>query len=74
MQTHSVGLSPSEAASLGDLASQFPGVSLHLIHLSVLRIGIRTALHDRAAVEAELARIQSERRARRQGSRQEGAR
>lgn len=69
MRTHSVSLSSSEAAALEDAAAQHPGASLHLIHLAVLRIGVRAAREDRAALAAELLRIQDERRARRQTAR-----
>ena len=70
MQTLSVTLS-HEATSLEDLAAQYPGASLHVIHLAVLRVGIRAALQDRAVVDVELARIHEERRARRQNTRTE---
>jgi hypothetical protein len=70
MQTLSVTLS-HEATSMEDLAAQYPGASLHVIHLAVLRVGIGAALQDRKVVEAELARIQDERRVRRQNARTE---
>jgi len=72
MQTLSVNLS-HEATSLEDLAARYPGASLHLIHLAVLRVGIGAALEDREVLGAELTCILEERRVRRQTTRTEQA-
>jgi hypothetical protein len=69
MRTQSVVLSEADGASLDALAARYPGASLHLIHLAVLRVGLRLTKQDRTLVRHELAQIQQERRARRQSAR-----
>lgn len=69
MRTQSVVLSAAEGTALDILAARHPGASLHLIHLAVLRIGLRTAREDAGVVADELGRILEERRARRKNAR-----
>ena len=70
MPTLSVSLS-HEITSLEELVAQYPGASLHVIHLALLRIGIRAALQDSKVVDDELAGIHEERRVRRRNTRAE---
>lgn len=65
MITHSIALSTEEADALTHLVAAYPGVSMHLAHLALFRIGLQFARHDHGLLAAELAAIGEDRRERR---------
>jgi hypothetical protein len=65
LTTHSIALSTEEVDGLSHLMAAYPGVSMHLAHLAVFRIGLQFARHDHRLLAAELAAIGEVRRERR---------
>jgi hypothetical protein len=67
--THTITLDIDDANALTDLASAYPGATLHLTHLAVFRLGLRQAGGNAGLLGAELAAIGEERRERRRRAR-----
>jgi hypothetical protein len=67
--THTITLDVPDADALTDLASAHPGVTLHLTHLAVFRLGLRQASSNPSLLAVELAAIGQERRERRRRAR-----
>lgn len=69
MTTYCVTLNPTDADSLKAAGSSRPGVSTHMLHLAMFRLGARVCRHEPEALDEELAAISTERRARRRNER-----
>lgn len=69
MITHSIALSSDEIDRLSQLVAAYPGVSMHLAHLAVLRTGLRLVGAEPALLAAELTSIGESRRERRRQAR-----
>ena len=67
--TNTITLDIDDGNALKELAAAYPGVTLHLAHLAVFRIGLTLAVGDPALLAGELASIGEERRERRRHGR-----
>jgi len=67
--THTITLDVDDAATLTDLAAAYPGITLHLAHLAVFRLGLALATGEPTLLAGELATIGEERRERRRQAR-----
>lgn len=63
--THTITLDTIDAAALAALAVAFPGITLHLAHLAVFRLGLARATSEPTLLAGELVTISEERRERR---------
>lgn len=67
--THTITLDAADANALNELASAYPGITLHLAHLAVFKLGLRAANDNASLLADELATIGELRRERRRAAR-----
>jgi len=67
--THTITLDPDDGDALSELAAAYPGITLHLAHFAVFRLGLRAASGDHTLLADELTAISEERRERRRRAR-----
>lgn len=67
--THTITLDVDDSDALTALAVAYPGITLHLAHLAVFRLGLRLAVNDPTLLADELATIGEVRRERRRHGR-----
>jgi hypothetical protein len=65
----SIALEARDVTALTSLTTTHPGVSMHLVHLAVFRLGLGFAAGDPTMLAEELAAISAERRERRRQAR-----
>lgn len=63
--THTITLDTDDAAALAGLAAAYPGITLHLAHLAVFRLGLARAKGEPKLLAGVLAAIGEKRRERR---------
>jgi len=67
--TNTITLAEADANALTELAAAYPGITPHLAHLAVFRMGLRVATADPTLLAGELAAINEERCERRRHAR-----